>query len=226
MAPGSDGSGWKPVYEILVRDGFRVTLVQEPLTSLADDVAATVRVLAQADGPVVLVAHSYGGSVITQAGVDPRVAALVYVAAHAPDVGEDEADLGKRMPSLTQSQPGAIVRTADGFTYLRRDLFPSHFAADLPAGRARFAAQSQILTAASVFSTPMSVAAWRAKPSWGIVATADKVIDPDLERFYYRRAGSHVTELSGASHAVYESRPREVAAVIEAAARQAGAAAR
>jgi pimeloyl-ACP methyl ester carboxylesterase len=216
-----DGSGWKPVYDILTRDGYHVTIVQEPLTALADDVAATKRILDQQDGPTILVAHSYGGSVITEAGMDPHVAALVYVAAHAPDVGESESALGKTMPSVTQQTPGAIVSTPDGFTYLRRDLFPSHFAADLPVAEAKFVAQSQILTAAGVFSTPMTVAAWKSKPSWAIVAAADKIINPDLERFYYKRAGSHVTELQGASHSVYESRPREVAAVIEEAARHA-----
>ncbi len=216
-----DGSGWKPVYDILTRDGYRVTIVQEPLTALADDVAATRRILDQQDGPTILVAHSYGGSIITEAGTDPKVAALVYVAAHAPDVGENESALGKTMPSVTQQTPGAIVATPDGFTYLRRDLFPSHFAADLPVAEARFAAQSQVLTAARVFSTPMTVAAWKSKPSWAIVAAADKIINPDLERFYYRRAGSHVTELQGASHSVYESRPKEVAAVIEQAAEHA-----
>lgn len=220
-----DASGWRPVYDILTKKGFHVTMVQEPLTGFAEDVAATKRVLAEQDGPCVLVAHSYGGSVITEAGADPRVAALVYVAAHAPDVGEDEAELGKKMPSFTQMQPGAIVRTADGYTYLRRDLFPSHFAADLPAEQAKFEAQSQILTAASVFSTPLTVAAWRSKPSWGIVAGADKIINPDLERFYYKRAGSHTSVLEGASHSVYESRPEEVATVIEESARHAGEAA-
>lgn len=214
-----DGSGWRPVYDILTRRGYHVTMVQEPLTSLADDVAATRRILDQQDGPTVLVAHSYGGSIITEAGMDPKVAALVYVAAHAPDVGEDESALGKKMPSLTQKLPGAIVNTPDGFTYLRRDLFPAQFAADLPVAQAKFGAQSQMLTAAGVFSTPMTVAAWRHKPSWGIVAAADKIINPDLERFYYQRAGSHVTVLQGASHSVYESRPEEVAAVIEQAAR-------
>lgn len=219
-----DGSGWKPVYDILTRDGFRVTIVQHPLTSLGEDVAATRRILAQQDGPCVLVAHSYGGSIITEAGVDPRVAALVYVAAHAPDVGENEAALGKTMPSATQRQPGAIVTTPDGFTFLRRDRFPADFAADLPIGQARFAAQAQVLTAAAVFSTPMTAAAWKSKPVWGIVAGSDRIINPDLERFYYRRARARTTELRGASHSVYQSRPREVAAVIEAAARTASAA--
>ncbi|MDR6290748.1 pimeloyl-ACP methyl ester carboxylesterase [Inquilinus ginsengisoli] len=217
-----DASGWKPVYDILTKDGFHVTMVQQPLTSLADDVAATRRVLAEQDGPTVLVAHSYGGSIITEAGEDPHVAALVYVAAHAPDVGEDEAALGKTMPSVTQQTPGAVVKTADGYTSLRPDLFPSHFAADLPLDQATFEAQSQVPTAAAVFSAPMTAAAWKTKPSWGIVAADDKIINPDLERFYYQRAHSHVTVLQGASHSVYESRPNEVAAVIEDAARHAG----
>ncbi len=213
-----DGSGWKPVYDILIGRGYKVTMVQEPLTSLADDVAATKRILDQQDGPTVLVAHSYGGSIITEAGMDPKVVALVYVAAHAPDVGEDEGALGKKLPSETQKTPGAIVSTPDGYTYLRRDLFPAHFAADLPLGQATFEAQSQILTAATVFSTPMTAAAWKFKPSWGIVAGDDKIINPDLERFYYKRAKSHTTVIDGASHSVYESRPKEVAAVIEDAA--------
>jgi pimeloyl-ACP methyl ester carboxylesterase len=219
-----DGAGWRPVYDILTRDGFHVTIVQQPLTSLAADVAATRRILAEQDGPCVLVAHSYGGSIITEAGTDPHVAALVYVAAHAPDAGEDEAALGKRMPSVTQKQPGAIVTTPDGYTYLRRDRFPADFAADLPIGQARFQAQSQVLTAAAVFSTPMTVAAWKTRPTWGIVAGGDRIINPDLERFYYERAHARTTVLEGASHSVYQSRPREVAAVIEEAARSAASA--
>jgi len=214
-----DGSGWKPVYDILTRDGYHVSVVQEPLTALADDVATTKRVIDLQDGPTLLVAHSYGGSIITEAGTDPKVVGLVYVAAHAPDVGEDEADLGKRMPSLTSKQPGAIQKTADGYTFLNPEDFPKDFAADLPPAQATFEAHSQMLTAASVFSTPMNAAAWRTKPSWGIVAAADKIINPDLERWYYERAHSHVTVLNGASHSVYESRPREVAAVIEDAAK-------
>ena len=216
-----DGSGWKPVYDILSRDGYHVIMVQEPLTSLDDDVAATKRVIDLQDGPTILVAHSYGGSIITEAGVDPKVAGLVYVAAHAPAVGEDESDLGRQYPSYTSKQPGAIRKTDDAYTYLTPADFPKDFAADLPLRQAQFEAQSQILTAAKVFSQPMTVAAWTAKPSWGIVAADDKIINPDLERFYYRRAQSHTTVLAGASHSVYESRPREVAAVIEDAAKHA-----
>jgi pimeloyl-ACP methyl ester carboxylesterase len=217
-----DGSGWKPVYEILTRKGYTVTMVQEPLTSLADDVAATKRVLDLQTGPCILVAHSYGGSIITEAGVHPKVVGLVYVAAHAPDVGENESALGKTLPSATSKIPGAIKSTPDGFTYLDRAMFPKQFAADLPLDQARFEAQSQILTAAKVFTAPMTVAAWKTKPSWGIVAGSDLIINPDLERMYYKRARSHTTVIEGASHSVYESRPAEVAAVIEDAAHHAG----
>jgi pimeloyl-ACP methyl ester carboxylesterase len=216
-----DASGWRPVYDLLVEDGFEVTMVQEPLTSLEEDVAATKRILGLQNGPCILVAHSYGGSIITEAGVDPHVVGLVYVAAHAPDVGEDEGALGKRMPSATQKQEGAIKTTADGFTYLNPAYFYEDFAADLPQAQAEFEARSQVLTAARVFTTPMTAAAWKTKPSWAIVATADRIINPDLERMYYARAHSHTIELKGASHSVYESRPREVAAVIEDAAQQA-----
>jgi pimeloyl-ACP methyl ester carboxylesterase len=215
------GSGWKPVYDILTKDGYSVTIVQEPLTSLQEDVAATTRILDEQQGPCILVGHSYGGSVITQAGIHPKVAGLVYVAAHAPDVGEDEGALGKRMLSITQMQPGAIEKTADGFTYLNRADFPKDFAADLPRHQAEFEARSQMLTSASVFVTPLTAAAWKTKPSWAIVAGADKIINPDLERWSYARAHSHMTELPGASHSVYESRPEEVAAVIEEAAQHA-----
>lgn len=216
-----DGSGWKPVYDILTRDGYHVSLVQEPLTSLEGDVAAAKRVLDLQDGPTILVGHSYGGSVITEAGVHPNVVGLVYVAAHAPNVGEDEAALGKGMPSYTSKQAGAIDKTADGYTYLNPAVFPKDFAADLPAKQAVFESHAQILTAAGVFSTPMTAAAWTTKPSWGIVAADDKIINPDLERWYYERAHSHVTVIPGASHSVYESHPQQVAAVIEDAARHA-----
>jgi len=214
-----DASGWQPVYEILTRDGFHVTMVQEPETSFADDVAATKRVLDLQDGPTLLVGHSYGGSIITEAGVHPSVVGLVYVAAHAPDVGEDEAALGKKTPSILAKTEGAIRKTPDEFTYLNPADFPKLFAPDLPRERAEFVARSQVLAAAKVFSTPLSAAAWKTKPSWGIVAGNDKIINPDLERWYYVRAKSHTTEIKGASHSAYESHPREVAAVIADGAR-------
>ncbi|MEJ1963128.1 MAG: alpha/beta hydrolase [Gammaproteobacteria bacterium] len=214
-----DASGWKAVYEILRKDGFNVTMVQEPETSFADDVAATRRVLDLSDGPTLLVAHSYGGSIITEAGVHPKVVGLVYVAAHAPDVGENESALGKKTPSVLGKTDGAVKKTPDGFTYVDPTKFPKLFAPDLPREEAEFAERSQVLAAATVFSTPLTVAAWKAKPSWGIVAGSDQIINPDLERWYYARANSHTTEIKGASHAVYESHPKEVAAVIAEAAR-------
>ncbi len=214
-----DASGWKPVYEILKREGFHVTMVQEPETSFGADVTAAKRILDLQDGPTLLVGHSYGGSIITEAGVHPNVIGLVYVAAHAPDVGEDEGALGKKMPSVLAKTPGAIKVTPDGYTYLNPPEFPKLFAPDLPRERAEFAARSQVLAATSVFSTPLTAAAWKTKPSWGIVAGNDQIINPDLERFYYARAKSKTIEISGASHSVYESHPREVAAFITEAAR-------
>ncbi|ARQ00320.1 alpha/beta hydrolase [Pseudorhodoplanes sinuspersici] len=214
-----DASGWKPVYDILKRQGFNVTMAQEPETSFADDVAAVKRVLDMQKGPTLLVGHSYGGSLITEAGVHPNVVGLVYVAAHAPDVGEDEGSLGKKTPSVLAKTAGAIQKTPDGYTYLNPADFPKLFAPDLPHERSEFVARSQVLAAASVFTTPLTVAAWKTKPSWGIVAGGDQIINPDLERWYYARAKSHTTEIKGASHSVYESHPREVAAVIADAAR-------
>ena len=214
-----DASGWKPVYDILTKEGFHVSMVQEPETSFADDVTAAKRVLDLQDGPTLLVGHSYGGSIITEAGVHPKVAGLVYVAAHAPDVGEDESALGKKTPSVLAKTEGAIKVTPDKFTYLNPAEFPKLFAPDLPRERAEFVARSQVLAAAQVFSTPLTAAAWKTKPSWGIVAGGDQIINPDLERWYYERAKSHTTVIPGASHSVYESHPKEVAAVITNAAR-------
>jgi pimeloyl-ACP methyl ester carboxylesterase len=213
----ADGSGWKGVYDILVRDGYNVSMVQEPETSFKDDVAATKRVLAQQDGPCILVAHSYGGAVITEAGTDPSVAGLVYVAAHMPDAGENEADDGKRFPS-DLSKSTAIKKTADGFTYLDPSQFHEYFAADLSAEQAAFMARSQVLNFADNFKAVITTAAWKSKPSWMLVAGADRTINPELERWYATRANSHMVEVAGASHAVYASRPKEVAALIEEAA--------
>src|SRR5205814_5092437 len=213
----ADGSGWKGVYDILVKDGFNVSIVQEPETSFKEDVAATKRILAQQDGPCILVAHSYGGAVITEAGTDALVVGLVYIAAHMPDAGENEADDGKRFPS-DLSKSGAIKETTDGFTYLDPAQFHKYFAADLSAEQATFMARSQVLNAAENFKAVITTAAWRSKPSWMLVATKDRTINPELERWYAERAKSHTVEVSGASHAVYVSRPREVAALIEEAA--------
>ena len=216
-----DASGWKPLYEILTKQGFHVTVVQEPETSFADDVTATKRILDLQDGPTILVGHSYGGSIITEAGVHPNVVGLVYVAANAPDVGEDEGELGAKTPSVLAKTEGAIKKTPDNFTYLDPADFPKLFAPDLPLEEAEFESRSQVLAAASVFNTPLTAATWKTKPSWGIVAGNDQIINPDLERWYYERAKSHATEIKGASHSVYESHPEEVAAVIADAARNA-----
>ncbi|MEI9896358.1 MAG: alpha/beta hydrolase [Chthoniobacter sp.] len=172
-----DGSGWQGVYEILVKDGYQVSVVQHPLSSLEDDVAATKRALDRLDGPCILVGHSYGGAVITEAGIDSHVAALVYIAAHAPDEGETEAGNGKKFPN--SSRP--LVKTPDGFVFLDPANFPEDFAADLPPALAGFMAHAQTPTAAKVFTTPITNPAWKLKPSWYLVAKADKTINPDLE---------------------------------------------
>ena len=213
----ADGSGWKGVYDILIKDGYTVSMVQEPETSFRDDVAATKRVLALQGGPCILVAHSYGGSVITEAGTDASVAGLVYVAAHMPDAGESEAGDGKRFPSdLAKST--AMKVTPDGFTYLDPAQFHEYFAADVPAELAAFMARSQVLNAADNFKAVITTPAWKGKPSWMIVPGSDRVINPELERWYAARAKSHKVEVAGASHVVFISRPKEVAAAIEDAA--------
>ena len=217
-----DGSGWKGVYDILIKEGYNVSIVQEPLTSFQEDVAAVKRVLAQQDGPCILVAHSYGGAVITEAGTDPIVAGLVYIAAHMPDAGENEADDGKRFPS-DLSRSTAIKTTADGFTYLDPLQFHEYFAADLSAEQAAFMSRSQVLNLAANFKAVITTPAWRSKPSWMLVAAKDRTINPDLERWYATRARSKTVEVAGASHAVYVSRPKEVAALIKEAASQPGA---
>ena len=214
----ADGSGWKGVYDILVKDGYNVSIVQEPETSFKDDVTATKRTLTLQSGPCILVAHSYGGAVITEAGTDPSVAGLVYVAAHMPDAGEKESEDGNRFPS-DLAKSGAIKKTPDCFTYIDPARFHELFAADLPDDRAAFMARSQVFNRADNFSATISTAAWRTKPSWMVVAGSDRTINPDLERWYAQRAKSHTVEVAGASHVVYVSHPKEVADVIESAAR-------
>ena len=213
------GSGWRPVYDILIKDGYNVSLVQEPLTSFAEDVTATKRILDLQDGPAILVGHSYGGAIITEAGNDSHVAGLVYIAAHALDAGETEVGNGKKLPNSTPAS--AIVKTADGFLFLNPVDYPADFAADLPRAQAEFEAHAQMPTSAQVFTAQISDPAWKVKPSWYMVATADKIINPDLERMYAARAHSHTVEIAGASHSVYESHPKEVAALIEQAAQHA-----
>jgi pimeloyl-ACP methyl ester carboxylesterase len=215
----ADGSGWRGVYDNLVKRGFNVSIVQEPETSFQDDVTAVKRILALQDGPTILVAHSYGGSVVTEAGTDPSVVGLVYVAAHMPDAGESESEDGKLFPS-DLSKSDAEKTTADGFTYLNPTQFHFFFAADLPIEQADFMSRSQVFNAADNFKAVITTPAWREKPSWMVVAGADRTINPDLERFYAKRAHSHTVEVAGASHCVYVSHPKEVADVIESAARE------
>ena len=207
----ADGSGWKGVYDILTKDGYKVTVVQEPATGLADDVAAVKRILALQDGPVVLVGHSWGGQVITEAGVDPKVKSLVYVAALVPDVGESVDKLASSFPPVSND----VKKTADGFLYVDPARFPATFAADGPPALVKFMADSQVFVAASAFTTPATVAAWKDKPTWAIVAGADKTINPDLERWMYKRANAQVTEVKGSSHAVFLAHAKIVAKVIK-----------
>jgi pimeloyl-ACP methyl ester carboxylesterase len=178
-----DRSGWKRVYDILVKDSYNVRIVQQPETFFKEDAAATKRVLALQDGPCILVAHSYGGAVITEAGMDPSVAGLVYVAAHMPDAGENEADDGKRFPSEL-SKSTAIKKTAEGFTYLDPAQFHEYFAADLPVEQTAFMARSQVLNATDNFKAVITTPARKSKPSWALVPTKERTINPDLERWY------------------------------------------
>lgn len=216
----ADGSGWKGVYDILTKHGYNVSIVQEPETSFKDDVTATKRVIAMQDGPCILVAHSYGGAVITEAGNDPAVVALVYVAAHMPDTGENEAEDAKQFPG-DLGKSGAIKQTPDGFTFVDPAQFHEYFAADVPIEQAAFMAHSQVPNLADNFKAVITAAAWRKKPTWMLVAGADRTINPELERWYAKRANSHTIEVPGASHAVFVSHPKEVAAAIEEAAAQA-----
>lgn len=209
-----DGSGWRAVHDILEKDGYHVTIVQEPLTGLADDVAATKRVLDLQDGPVVLVGHSYGGSVVSIAGADAKVSRLVYVAALQPDVGETAGQLLSKFPDRNT----AVQPAGEGYLKLDPAKFAATFAADVASTEARFMAASQVPIAQAVFGAPTTAAAWRTKPSYAILTTRDLAANPDLQRWMYERSGAKVTTVA-ASHAVYISRPRIVARVIEEAAK-------
>jgi pimeloyl-ACP methyl ester carboxylesterase len=209
-----DGSGWRAVHDILEKDGFRVSIVQEPLTGLADDVAATKRVLDLQDGPTILVGHSYGGSVVTIAGVDPKVTRLVYVAALQPDVGETASQLLSKFPDRNT----AVQPAGEGYLRLDPAKFAATFAADVAPAEARFMADSQLPIAQAVFGAPTTAAAWRTKPSYAILTTRDVAANPDLQRWMYERSGAKVTTVDS-SHAVYISHPKIVARVIEEAAK-------
>ena len=211
-----DGSGWRGVYDILKRDGYHVSIVQQPLTGLDQDVAATKRVLERQDGDTVLVGHSYGGTIITAAGDDPKVKALVYVAALQPEKGETTGGLVQSMPSPSND----IKPTPDGFLLLDPAKFAADFGADLPKDQAEFMARSQMPVAVAAFTAPVPVAAWHGRPSYGIVAKNDMTLSPDLQRSMYKRAGAEVTEIEG-SHALYISQAEAVAKVIEEAAKAA-----
>ncbi len=210
----ADGSGWRAVAEILERDGYSVSVVQEPETSLADDVAATKRVIERVNAPLILVGHSYGGAVITEAGNEPQVRGLVYIAAFQPDNGETLGGLLKQMPPAANS----AVPEGEGYVIVNPKTFHADFAADVPAKEADFMAISQVPVSISVFGTPIANAAWHNKPSWYAVATEDRMINPDLERFMAKRAGSTTIEVKG-SHSIYLSQPKIVARLIEQAAK-------
>jgi pimeloyl-ACP methyl ester carboxylesterase len=211
-----DGSGWEGVYSILKKDGYNVSIVQNPTISLKDDVAVTKRILAAQDGPAILVGHSYGGAVITEAGNDPKVAGLVYITAFAPDKDESVATLIQNAPPGAPVPP--ILPPQDGYLFLDRAKFPASFAADVNAEKASFMAASQVPWGLEALNGKISEPAWRAKPSWYLVVTDDKMIPPDAQRFMSKRAGSTVVEVKG-SHAIYVSQPEAVAALVEKAAK-------
>ncbi len=211
-----DGSGWEDVYRILKKDGYRVSIVQNPTTSLADDVAATKRVIAEQQGPVILVGHSYGGAVITESGNDPSVTGLVYITAFAPDRGESVASLIKDPPPGAPVPP--ILPPQDGFLALDKTQFAASFAADVAPEKADFMANSQVPWGLAALNGAVTEPAWKAKPSWYLVATDDRMIPPAAQRVMSKRAGSSVVEVKG-SHAVYVSQPEAVAELIQKAAK-------
>jgi pimeloyl-ACP methyl ester carboxylesterase len=211
-----DGSGWEDVYRILKKDGYRVSIVQNPTTSLADDVAATKRVIAEQNGPVILVGHSYGGVVITEAGNDPSVAGLVYIAAFAPGRGESVAALIKDPPPGAPVPP--ILPPQEGFLMLDKAKFAASFAADVTPEKAEFMANSQVPWGVVALNGAVTQPAWENKPSWYLVATDDRMIPPPAQRSMSKRAGSSVVEVKG-SHAVYVSQPEAVADLIKKAAK-------
>jgi pimeloyl-ACP methyl ester carboxylesterase len=214
----ADGSGWEGVYRALTKKGFMVSVVQNPTTTLADDVAVTKRAIAAMNGPVILVGHSYGGVVITESGNDPKVAGLVYIAAFAPDKGESVGSLIKDPPPGAPVPP--ILPPVGGFLFVDRAKFAASFAADVAPESAAFMADSQVPWGVEALGGVVTEPAWKARPSWYLVSTEDKMIPPDAQRAMSKRAGSRVTEVKG-SHAVYVSQAQAVASFIEKAAKEA-----
>ena len=215
-----DGSGWKPVYDLLTQDGYNVAVVQNPTLSLQGDAAATRMIIDAQDGPCVLVGHSYGGAVISEAGTDPNVAALVYVCAFAPDKDESAGTLIGGFPADGPQPP--ILPPKDGFLFLDRDKFHASFAADLPADLAAFMADSQVPWNVDATAGQITDPGWRTKPSWYMVTTEDRMIPPTAQRAMSQRIGATMVEVA-ASHSVYVSRPAPVADLIKQAAQGAAA---
>ncbi|HMJ26652.1 MAG TPA: alpha/beta hydrolase [Pyrinomonadaceae bacterium] len=216
-----DGSGWEGVYNLLKKDDYNVAIVQNPTISLADDVAVTKRVINEQNGPVILVGHSYGGAVITEAGTDPQVVGLVYITAFAPDKGESVNSLIKDPPPDAPVPP--ILPPTDGFLFLDKTKFAASFAGDVEAEKAAFMADSQVPWGLEALGGEISEPAWKSKPSWYLLVTEDRMIPPPAQRFMSERAGSTVVEVAG-SHAIYVSQPNAVAALIKQAAQGAAAA--
>ena len=212
-----DGSGWEGVYKILRKDGYSVSIVQNPTTSLADDVAVTKRAIASMNGPVILVGHSYGGVVITESGTDPKVVGLVYVTAFAPDKGESVGSLIKDPPPGAPVPP--ILPPKDGFLFLDRAKFAASFAADVNPELATFMADSQVPWGLDALNGAVTEPAWKSKPSWYLVATDDKMIPPDAQRGMSRRAGAKAVEVKG-SHSIYVSQAQATASLIEKASKE------
>ena len=216
-----DGSGWESVYSLLKKDDYDVAIVQNPTISLAGDVAATKLIINEQDGPVILVGHSYGGAVITEAGTDPKVVGLVYITAFAPDKGESVNSLIKDPPPDAPVPP--ILPPRDGYLFLDKSKFHASFAGDVDAEKAAFMADSQVPWSVQALAGEISEPAWKSKPSWYLLVTEDKMIPPPAQRFMSARAGSTVVEVAG-SHAIYVSRPDAVAALVKQAAQGVAAA--
>jgi pimeloyl-ACP methyl ester carboxylesterase len=207
----ADGSGWKGIYDVLTRKGYVVTIVQNPLSSLEDDVDATNLVLDKQDGPVILVGHSWGGAVITQAGVHPKVAGLVYVAAFQPDLGESAFTWFSSMPPVAEN--GVLPPDEKGYVYYSKEKYHAGFCADLSKKESEFMYASQGAFAGKSFATPLTETAWKTKPSFAVLATEDKSIRPEIQENMYKRSNTKVSRVKG-SHAVYMSQPEAVAKVI------------